>query len=297
MRIIADHLRAANAMAENGVVPGNKLQGYVMRRLIRRAVLKMKNLKGEIITSDFEGLTKSKAILQEIDKFQKTLDKGLREAEKIDKIDGQKAFDLYQTYGFPLELTIEIFEEKGQKIDKEEFQNAFEQHKEKSRTASAGKFKGGLADHSEETTGLHTATHLLHASLHKVLGDKVSQKGSNITAERLRFDFTYPQALTEKQIKQVEDLINQQIDKDLVVNMQTMTLEEAKKSAALAFFGDKYGEKVNVYTIGNPQGEWFSKEVCGGPHVKKLSELGGHVRITKEQGSSAGVRRIYAVIE
>lgn len=297
MRIIADHLRAANALAENGVEPANKQQGYVMRRLIRRAVVKLKGLMGEIHSTDFSSLTNVKIILDEIDKFKKTLDKGLREAEKITAIDGQKAFNLYQTYGFPLELTIEIFEEKGQKIDRDQFQKAFEEHKEKSRTASAGTFKGGLADHSQETTSLHTATHLLHAALRNVLGEHVGQKGSNITVERLRFDFTHPQPLTSEEIIKVQDLVNEQIDKDLPVTMQTMSLRQARDQGALAFFGDKYDEKVNVYIIGDPEGEWFSKEVCGGPHVEHLSDLGGHVKITKEQSIAQNVRRVYAVIE
>lgn len=321
MRIIADHMRASIFLIAEGVEPSNKLHGYVLRRLLRRAILKTQELKGNIADpvgdvlynmiadnlidsyKDHNSLLTEKrdhilaVISQERDKFSQTLRKGLREAEKVEKIDGQKAFDLYQTYGFPLELTIEIFEERGQKIDKEEFALAFEEHKNKSRTASAGAFKGGLADNSEETTRLHTSTHLLHAALRKILGDHVSQKGSNITADRLRFDFTHPESLTSDQIKQVEDLVNDQIDKDLPVSMQIMTLKEAQEAGALAFFGDKYDEKVNVYTIGDPDGQWFSREVCGGPHIKKLSELGGHVRISKEQSSSQGVRRLYAVIE
>lgn len=293
MRIITDHIRAANALAHAGVTPSNKQQGYVMRRLIRRASLKMRDLKQNFSIEDFKELTDKKEIVEEVERFKKTLGSGLKEASKIKKIDGKKAFDLYQTYGFPLELTIEIFSEKGQKIDKDEFQKEFEKHKEKSRTASAGMFKGGLADHSVETTKLHTATHLLHTALRKVLGEHVSQKGSNITVERLRFDFSHDKKLTEGEIKKVEDMINAQIKKALPVSYEIMTLDEARKEGALAFFGEKYAEKVKVYTIGDPKGEWFSKEVCGGPHVENTSEL-GHVRIIKEEAASAGIRRIYA---
>ncbi len=293
MRVIADHMRAANFLASEGIVPSNKLQGYVLRRLIRRAALKMRNLKPDFSAKDFEEISKDKSILEEIERFKKTIEGGLKEASKIMEIDGKKAFDLYQTYGFPLELTIEIFSEKGQEIDKDQFQKEFEKHKEKSRTASAGMFKGGLADHSVETTKLHTATHLLHKSLRNVLGEHVSQKGSNITVERLRFDFSHDKKMTEEEIKKVEDMINEQIDKALPVSFEVMSLDEARSKGALAFFGEKYGEKVKVYTIGDPDGVWFSKEVCGGPHVDNTSLL-GHVRIIKEEAAGAGIRRIYA---
>jgi alanyl-tRNA synthetase len=314
-RIIADHVRAATFLARSGVVPSNKLQGYVMRRLIRRAVLKARKLKDNIIEPNIftnivaeivnfedtyfkkEDLNKLQGVIfDEVNKFAKTLEKGYREVNKIDKIDGKIAFDLYQTYGFPLELSIEIFKEKGQEIDTEEFKKAFELHQDKSRTASAGTFKGGLMDHSEETTRLHTATHLLHSALRKILGDHVQQKGSNITHERLRFDFTHNQKLTTEEIQKVQDLINQQIDKDFPVSFDTMSLEEARAQGALAFFDQKYASQVKVYTVGDPKGEFFSKEVCGGPHVNKLSDLKGHVTIIKEEASSVGVRRIYATI-
>jgi len=293
MRIIADHMRAANFLASEGIIPSNKLQGYVLRRLIRRAALKMRNLKSDFSADDFAGISKEKSVLEEVERFKKTIEGGLKEASKIEEINGKKAFDLYQTYGFPLELTIEIFSEKGQEIDREEFKKEFEKHKEKSRTASAGMFKGGLADHSVETTKLHTATHLLHKSLRKVLGEHVSQKGSNITVERLRFDFSHDKKMTDGEIKKVEDMMNEQIGKALPVSFEIMTLDEARKSGALAFFGEKYGDKVKVYTIGDPDGDWFSKEVCGGPHVENTSEL-GHVRIIKEEAAGAGIRRIYA---
>jgi len=295
MQVIADHMRAANALINEELLPSNKQQGYVLRRLIRRAAVKMRQLKGSLDNNDlsFEfGEKVTTVIEEEVSKFSKSLEKGLKEIEKIEKIDGKKAFDLYQTYGFPLELITELVAQRGQKVDKGVFKKEFEKHQELSRSASAGKFKGGLADHSEETTELHTVTHLLHAALRKVLGEHVGQKGSNITVERLRFDFSHPEKLTDEEIKKVEDLVNEQIAKKSPVTMEVMTLDEAKKAGALAFFGNKYDEKVKVYSIGD-----FSKEVCGGPHVKNLSDITGHVRITKQESVSAGVRRIYAVVE
>jgi alanyl-tRNA synthetase len=309
-RIILDHLRAAVFAVSDGVIPSNKERGYILRRLIRRAIVQSKKLglEGhewilEILSTLVQPYSEaypevigniekiSKEIILEVDKFEKTLDKGLKEVEKIEKIDGKIAFDLYQTYGFPLELTIELFAEKGQTIDEEQFKAEFVKHQDLSRTQSAGTFKGGLMDHSDETTRLHTATHLLHKALREVLGEHVQQKGSNITHERLRFDFVHDQKLTEEQKHQIENLVNQEIDKDLPVSFKTESLEEAKAEGALAFFGERYAEQVKVYSIGE-----FSKEVCGGPHVSHLSELGGHVTITKEESLGAGVRRIYAVI-
>lgn len=278
-RIIADHLRASEALIKSGVIPSNKQHGYILRRLIRRVAAK---------TDSIDKLTSNQVILEEVDKFKITLAKGLKEVEKIKKIDGKMAFDLYQTYGFPLELTIELFAEKGQAVDTETFKKEFEKHRDLSRTASAGTFKGGLADHSEETTKLHTATHLLHKSLRTVLGEHVSQKGSNITAERLRFDFSHPQKLTEDELRKVEDLINEQIEKKLPVSFSEMPFEEAKKKGALAFFGEKYGERVKVYKIGD-----FSMEVCGGPHVQN-SKLLGRVRIDKQEKLGSNLIRIYA---
>lgn len=285
MRIIAEHTRAASALIDAGVEPGNKQQGYILRRLIRRAAIKMRSLKGNLEVNDL-----GNKLSDELAKFIKTLDKGLKEVQRIEKIDGKKAFDLYQTYGFPLEITEEIFEEKGQKIDKDEFREEFEKHQELSRTASAGTFKGGLADHSEQTTKLHTATHLLHQALRTVLGEHVQQKGSNITAERLRFDFTHDKKMTDLEIKKVEDLINEQIKLDLPVSFKMMNLEEADKAGALHFFDKKYDEQVKVYSIGS-----FSLEVCGGPHVTNTGLI-GHVKIIKETSASAGVRRVYAEI-
>jgi alanyl-tRNA synthetase len=305
-RIVADHIRAATFLLAEGVVPSNKERGYVLRRLVRRSIRFAKNIGikklflkeiADVVIENYQDnysqLSKSKneignQISEEENKFNQTLEKGLREIEKLEKLDGKIAFFLYESYGFPLELTEEIAKERGQKINKKVFEEEFEKHKELSRTASAGMFKGGLADNSEEVTKLHTATHLLHAALRKVLGETVSQKGSNITAERLRFDFSHPQKLTDEELKKVENLINEQIEKKLPVSFETKTLDEAIKKGALHFFAEKYGKEVKVYSIDN-----FSKEVCGGPHVKNTSEV-GHVRIIKQEKIGSGLIRIYA---
>lgn len=316
IRIIADHIRAAVFLIAGGVTPSNKQQGYILRRLLRRSILKAQQLRGDIsqpLGEDFYNVIVDKyiskyaevyphlleqqkfiysVVADENEKFGKSLARGLREFEKSIGINGKVAFDLFQSHGFPFELTLELAQEKGQKVDVEEFKKEFEKHQEKSRTASAGTFKGGLADQSEKTTALHTATHLLHSALRKVVGDHVQQKGSNITSERLRFDFVHDAKLTDEQIKQITKLIDEQIDKDLAVTRQEMTLSEAKEKGALAFFGEKYGDSVSVYSIGD-----FSKEVCGGPHVARLSALGGHVTITKQDNVGAGVRRVYAEIK
>jgi len=284
-RVIADHLRAASVIAKEGVVPGNKLQGYILRRLIRRAGVKMHKL--QISASD---LKISGTIGDEINKFEKILASGTRLARNMNI----KPFDLYQSYGIPLEITQEIFALQGRKItdkDRKEFEKEFNKHRESSRTASAGMFKGGLADTSEEVTKLHTTTHLLHASLRKVLDEGVSQKGSNITAERLRFDFSYPRKLTDEELTQAEDLINLQIAKDLPVSFKTMGLEAAIKLGALHFFAEKYGKQVKVYSIGD-----FSKEVCGGPHVTRTGKI-GRVRIIKQEKTGADLIRIYVGLE
>jgi alanyl-tRNA synthetase len=288
MQVIADHMRAAGAIVAEGIVPSNKLQGYVLRRLIRRAALKMRNLKSDFTVSDFSQLTNKQEIIDEVAKFLVSLEKGLREIGKIKEIDGKIAFDLYQSYGFPLELTEEIARDRGQDVDKEMFEKEFKKHKELSRTASAGMFKGGMIERSEDVVKLHTTTHLLHAALRKVLGEHVSQKGSNITAERLRFDFSHPQKLTEEELKKVEDLVNEQISKDIPVSLETKNLDVAIKSGALHFFAEKYGEKVKVYQIGD-----FSHEICGGPHVASTGMI-GHVRIIKQEKVGSGTVRIYA---
>ena len=243
-------------------------------------------------------------ILEELQKeeerFRQTLTKGLQEFEKLvpnllknpqKMIPGRVVFRLYDTFGFPAEMTAELAAEHGLTVDREGFEAAFKKHQELSKQGAEKAFKGGLADHSEMTTALHTATHLLHKALHIVLGDHVRQMGSNITAERLRFDFTHPEKMTDEQIARVEELVNDAIRRDLPVTMEVMPLEKAKDEGAYAFFGDKYDADVKVYTIGD-----FSKEVCGGPHVSQTGTM-GHFKIQKEQSSSSGVRRIRAILE
>jgi alanyl-tRNA synthetase len=313
MRVIADHIKAATMLIIDGVFPSNKGQGYVLRRLLRRAALKSHLLGVDFvtqlpITADtvlhmYDGVhnidaAKQKTfvvdtVVQELQKFQKTLASGLKVVEKTEIVDGKIAFDLYQSYGFPLELTTELLQQKGLQLDIEEFQKEFQKHKDLSRTASAGAFKGGLADHSETTTKYHTATHLLHAALRKILGTHVQQKGSNITGERLRFDFSHPAALTESEKQQVEKQINDWIAADLPVTVQTQQKQAALQSGAIAFFVEKYPDQVTVYTIGkDPETDWISKEFCGGPHVTHTGEI-GPIELQKEQSASAGVRRVY----
>jgi alanyl-tRNA synthetase len=239
----------------------------------------------------------TKLIKIEEENFSKTIDQGMAllqsitDHDDISVLSGEDAFKLNDTFGFPIELTQELAAEKGFTVDVKGFNEAFAKHQELSRTAEAGQFKSGLGDHSEETTALHTATHLLHAALRKVLGDHVGQKGSNITPERLRFDFSHGEKMTKEQIQQVEDLVNDAIKRDLQVSVETMTPQEAVEKGAVAFFSSKYGEQVTVYTIGD-----FSKEVCAGPHVKHTGDM-GHFHILKEESSSSGVRRIKAVLE
>lgn len=315
MRIIADHIRAATFLANNDVVPSNKVHGYILRRLIRRSAVKVRQLKGSIdeeifnnlvekVVESYEGLYLFKddtakiqqVVTDEVKKFKNTLERGLREIEKINEIDAKKAFDLYQTYGFPIEITAELFAEKGQKIDRKIFHQEFEKHKVKSRSASAGKFKGGLVDHSEETVRLHTATHLLQAALREVLGDHVIQKGQNITSKRSRFDFMHDRKLSDKEIKRLIDLINAKIDEDLPVNKEKMPLEEAEKTGAIHAFGEKYGNEVSVYFVGKDLDSAFSKEFCGGPHVDSTGQI-GRVKIKKQDKIGANTVRIYLEFE
>lgn len=299
MRIVADHIRSAEAMILDGVVPANKDQGYVLRRLIRRAVVQGRKISlSDNFTSLLANDGKAKQELEkEETKFRKTLEKGLKILSSQDNFDGKTIFDLHQTYGIPVEIAIEEVEASGEKIldsDLKEFRKLQSEHQEQSRTASAGMFKGGLADNKEATTKLHTAAHLLLVALKEVLGPQVEQKGSNITEERLRFDFNNPGKLTDEQLGRIEAIVNEQIEKSLPVTMEEMTLDEAKKSGAHGTFSDRYGDKVKVYTIGSND-EPFSCEICGGPHVSNTSEL-GHFKITKEESSSSGVRRIKAVL-
>ena len=320
MRIIADHIRTSTFILgdQRGVSPSNVGQGYILRRLIRRAVRHGKKLgiQGSFLAKVAEVVIKLygepypelrdneqkvySELTAEEEKFSLTLEKGEKQFEKmtyflekqgVKEISGGSAFKLYDTYGFPIELTKELAQEKGFTVDEKGFEEAFAKHQELSRTAEAGQFKSGLGDHSEQTTALHTATHLLHAALRKVLGTHVQQKGSNITPERLRFDFSHAEKMTPEQIKEVEDLVNKAISDDLTVTCETMSPQEAVDKGAVAFFSSKYGEQVTVYTVGD-----FSKEVCAGPHVQHTGDM-GHFRILKEESSSAGVRRIKAVLE
>ncbi|MFP4210694.1 MAG: alanine--tRNA ligase [Alkalispirochaeta sp.] len=320
MRIIADHIRTATFVLgdENPTAPSNVAQGYVLRRLIRRAMrhgrklgldgeflVKPAQVVIEIYQDPYRLLEKQKDFIldelaKEEERFLKALQNGEREFEKMlpnlqkgnkREIPGRLAFKLYDTYGFPLEITQELAAEHDLTVDIEGFEKAFEKHREKSKQDANQTFKGGLADHSEMTTALHTATHLMHQALRDVLGDHVSQKGSNITPERLRFDFSHPDKMSPEEIKRVEEIVNEKIKADLPVSMKTTTLEDARAEGALAFFGDRYDEVVKMYTIGD-----YSKEVCGGPHVDHTSVL-GRFRIVKEQSSSQGVRRIKAVLE
>ncbi len=315
-RIIADHLRSATFLLGDplGISPANTGQGYVLRRVIRRAIRFAKELGitnsfttqlATVVIKMFKDVypeleQNQKFIIDELVKeeaqFRKTLEKGLRifEQKHNQAISGKDAFDLYQTYGFPIEVIIEETVKRGLEFsekEKQEFEIELKKHQELSRTAAAGMFKGGLADHGEMSIKYHTATHLLNQSLRTILGNHVEQRGSNINTERLRFDFSHPDKMTAEQIKQVEDLVNEKIKEALPVSSQEMTVDEAKAAGALGVFTHKYGEKVKVYSVGD-----FSKEICGGPHVSNTSEL-GHFKILKEESSSSGIRRIKAVLE
>ena len=315
MRIIADHIRTAVFISADpaGIKPCNTDQGYILRRLIRRAIRHAKKLNIDINTNWEEQIAKlliskykkyyseldsNEAVVLEVlknekEKFNKTLEKGLREFAKVSNkdIDGNVAFHLYDTYGFPIELTEELAHDAGINVDVKGFQEKFKAHQELSRTASAGKFKGGLAGNSEIETKYHTATHLLNAALKVVVGPDVHQKGSNITDERMRFDFSCDHKLSDEEKQKTEDLVNEWINEGLDVSVQEMKKEDAIKSGAECMFIEKYPDIVTVYSIGD-----VSKELCGGPHVKNTSEL-GHFKIKKEEASSAGVRRIKAILE
>ena len=316
-RVITDHLRAASFAIADGAKPSNVEAGYIVRRLIRRAVRYGRDLGinnsfcseiAKIVVDTYRGAypeleSKREEIFQQLqreeDKFKGSLERGLREyhksverarrnGEKV--ISAKEAFNLFETFGFPLPLTVELAHEQELEVDEAGFEKLYEEHKEISRRGMERKFKGGLANEAQETTRLHTATHLLHQALRQVLGTSVRQMGSNITAERLRFDFSYPEKLTPEQTEEVEKIVNQQIANDLPVSVNVMQLNEALQSGALAFFGEKYGDQVKVYTIGP-----FSREVCGGPHVQRTSEL-GRFRITKQESVGQGVRRVRAVL-
>ncbi len=326
-RVIMDHLRAATFLIADGSIPSNKDQGYFTRRLIRRSIRYARNLE---ISVNFTGMIanaiieeyqdaypylkeKRDGIVAEMEKEEKkfgaTIQKGMKELEKILKTDstvtGKHAFDLYQNFGFPKELTIEIAKQlSGEDINVEEYNAEFKKHQDLSRAGSEQKFKGGLADHSEMSLKYHTATHLLHAAVQKVLGPHAVQKGSNITPERLRFDFAHGEKMTPEQITAVEELVNAAIERDYPVGFEILPLEEARKRGAMGLFGDKYEDMVKVYSVGDPKelpvadpkAPTFSRELCGGPHVEHTGVI-GKFKIVKEEAVSAGVRRIKAVVE
>jgi alanyl-tRNA synthetase len=344
VRIIADHVRSASFILGDpkAVSPSNVGAGYVLRRLIRRAVRHGRKLTHDVPEHDdtasrndaavqghkglflsplagvivdqlkgpYPELAENRAfIVSELDreesKFMETLQKGEHEFEKLlpnllkdprKIMSGRLAFKLYDTYGFPIELTEELAGEQGMTVNRAEFDEAFKKHQELSRSQSGQVFKGGLGDQGERAVTYHTATHLLHKSLRMVLGEHVAQKGSNITAERMRFDFSHNAPMSPEEIKKVEAIVNEQIRRDLPVTMEVMSLEEAKAAGATALFGEKYESQVKVYTIGNSPVDFFSKEVCGGPHVERTGNM-GTFKVQKEQSSSAGVRRIRAVLE
>ena len=317
MRIIADHIRTAVFILADpaGIKPSNTDQGYILRRLIRRAIRHAKKLNIDINSNWEERIASTimdmyekyyqelkdnrtivlEGLKNEKIKFNRTLEKGLREFDKVTRdnkdIDGITAFHLFDTFGFPIELTEELAADKGLKVDIEGYKAKFKEHQELSRTASAGKFKGGLAGSGEIETKYHTATHLLNAALKLVVGPDVHQKGSNITAERMRFDFSCDHKLSDEEKSKAEELVNKWIEEDIPVTVEEMSKEDAIKSGAECMFIEKYPDRVTVYSIGD-----VSKELCGGPHVKHTGEL-GKFKITKEEASSAGVRRIKAILE
>lgn len=336
-RIIADHIRASVFMISDGVVPSNVERGYILRRLLRRAITKGRKLEmpenflltpAESVINNYKEfyseLEKNKIrILDEIkkeeEKFEKALEKGLKEFDRytqsvvvnekmpyeerharlqlaLKELSSDAAFKLVTTHGLPIEVVIEEAKERGLVLDLEMVNSLIKKHQALSRTASAGKFKGGLADASEQTTKYHTATHLLLESLRRVLGPNVFQRGSNITGERMRFDFSHSEKMAKEQIQKAEDMVNEQIQKNLPVTMREMTLDEAKKFGAMGIFESKYGERVKVYTIGDEKNGIFSREICGGPHVANTGTL-GKFKIKKEEASSSGVRRIKAILE
>ncbi|MGB2791818.1 MAG: alanine--tRNA ligase [Candidatus Moraniibacteriota bacterium] len=316
-RVILDHVRAATFLIADGVVPSNKDQGYFVRRLIRRAVRFAKNIGicesfvkdvaaayVETYGESYVALKEKQEMIlreceQEEQKFRRTLEQGMKELEKRSaegSISGKDAFELFSTYGFPLEMTQEMLEERGLKVDEVEFRKEFKRHQDLSRTASAGKFKGGLADTSEKTTKLHTATHLMLAGLRKFLGDGVHQAGSNITEERARFDFTYPEKVSREVLDQVEVYVNEAIRAKCTVGTDIMDKEAARAAGVEGSFWEKYPERVTVYRVKSVGGTVYSAELCGGPHVGNTSDM-GHFRIIKEEASSAGVRRVKAILE
>jgi len=324
MRVIADHLRTATFLAVDGVVPSNKAQGYVMRRFMRRAIRYAFELGieqnfveaivptiADLYTNDYPEVAGNRdqiiaVLVREEKVFRQTLRAGVREFEKLTKegtLNGEIIFKLYDTYGFPVELTKEEAFTHNVTVASDatdEFNRLMAEQKARSQTAAKGAFKGGLADHSEVTTKYHTATHLMYRALRMVLGDHVIQRGSNITAERLRFDFSHSEKMTPEQIAEVERIVNEQIEKDWPMGWREENTKQALAAGVMGAFGDKYGETVKVYTVGDPDGLNYSREICGGPHVEHtgtLAEGGKRFKIAKEEASSAGVRRIKAILQ
>ena len=320
IRIIADHLKAAVFMIADGVEPSNKERGYVLRRLIRRAVRQgkligiennfcsviaetildnQKNYAGTYPELDSNKNKILETLESEETKFRRTLNKGLNEITKLitrqKSVSGKEAFDLYQSFGFPVEMIEEELKKNSLSLDLSEFNRLKEAHQKQSQTLSAGKFKSGLADNSEIITKYHTTTHLLHAALRKVLGEHVQQGGSNITSERLRFDFSHSEKVTEEQLKKIAEIVNEQIKLKLPVTVESMKFVDAENSGALAFFGAKYPEIVTVYTVGDSK-DYFSREVCTGPHIENTQVL-GTFEILKEESAGSGKRRIYAILK
>lgn len=320
IRIITDHTRAITFMAADGVEPSNKDQGYVMRRLARRAIRealvigihqglferivpRVISLYEDVYTELQNPEEIMNVLRREENAFRQTLVRGLKEFEKIlsskQNLTGSDAFTLYDTFGFPKELSLEEAKRKNISVSSDfelEFDKSMEIQKQRSRSVTSGQFKGGLSDSSEIVTRYHTATHLMYKALREVLGDHVMQRGSNITAERMRFDFSHPEKMTPEQTKTVEDKVNEIIKKDLPMSFTQLSKDEAFAQGALGAFGEKYPDIVKVYTVGDPKGEYYSKEICGGPHVTHTSEI-GKFKIIKEESSSAGVRRIKAMLE
>ena len=309
MRIISDHLKASVFLIKDGVLPSNKEQGYVLRRLLRRLAVKLRKLLGampsasevaqisKIVLEMYEGLyfetekdapLITKTIEEEIKRFSLSLEKGLKEIQKMESVSGKDAFNLYQSFGFPLEVTEELLREKGETVDKKQFYDEFKKHKDASRSASIGKFKGGLADNSVKTLQYHTATHLLHQALFDLLGDEIRQEGSNITGERLRFDYYSTKKPTDEEIKKVESIMNEKINSGLPVEFKILPKTDAEKLGAKSFFREKYPDMVKVYSIGD-----YSKEFCGGPHVKNTKEI-GKIGIYKTEKIGSNLYRIYA---
>ncbi len=318
-RIIADHIRAALFLCADGVAPGNKDRGYIVRRLVRRALFNARKLglKDNIWIAnivdvyadcyadfyaeiDSRGETIRTTLFDEANKFSETLEAGLKQFEKSVKagnLTAKDIFDLYQSYGFPEELSVELAKERGITVDTRELAAHKEEHRSRSRVGSEQKFKGGLADTSDKSVQYHTATHLLNQALRMVLGGHVYQKGSNITPERLRFDFPHDKPMTAEEIQEVERIVNEKIAEALPVNKITLGLEEAYNAGAVGVFGERYPETVTVYRIGDPQKGYFSQEICGGPHVENTSKLLGRFQILKEESISRGTRRIRAILE